>query len=875
MKTQKFSVTGMSCAACSAHVEKAVSAVKGVKSVSVSLMSGTMTVTYDEEEADIQAVTDAVKKAGYGAAALENGAAISETGAQTAKILRRRLILSAVFNALLLYISMGHMLGAPLPSALVPENGGALMFSVVQLLLTLPVVWLNRVYFTDGTAAVLRGGANMNSLIAVGSGSAFIYSAYTLVRIAAFAAGGAHADAHALTEELYFESAATILTLVLLGKALEAGAKKKTAAAIERLSALRPKSARLVTEDGEREIEVSALKVGDVIAVRSGETVPADGIILDGDASVDESALTGESLPVEKAAGDAVTGATVNLQGFFRLRVTHTDADSALSSIIRLVEDAAASKAPAAKLADKVSRIFVPAVFAVALLSAAVWLLLGQSVGFAVRTAVCVLVISCPCALGLATPVAVTVGCGRGAELGILVKTAEALEQLGKVTAVMLDKTGTVTEGKPQVTRVIGAHSEINADAPLSRELQTLVSLAASAEALSEHPLARGICEYAHRSAAPLFEATDYRFTEGGGIQATVNGSQILCGNGRLFREKEITGLPDGTALALKTGETAVFTAINGRYAGVFVLSDKIRESSIPAVKELKALGIKTVMLTGDRRETAERIAADAGIDAIYAELLPHGKEQIIAEYREAGETVAMIGDGINDAPALTGADIGVAIGAGTDVAIDSADVVLTGSSLAGVPLAVRLSRATARIIKENLFWALFYNAVCIPIAAGAFSPLGLTLEPMIAAAAMCLSSVFVVSNALRLFAFERKRSCGSKACNIPESSPSPAGEAEQTGSADAPVIKQENESKTVEKGDAVMKKEIIIEGMMCVRCAAHVEKALCAVEGVCNAVVELEKKSATVTAAEGASLTDKALADAVTEAGYEVVEIR
>ena len=853
---KKFTVTGMSCAACSAHVEKAVNALDGVETVAVSLMSAAMTVEYDETAVTPESIIGAVVKAGYGASEMTKNGGITASNAQNASKLKNRLLLSVIFNIALMYVSMGHMIGAPLPPFLHPEGAGAIGFALIQLLFTLPIIWLNRAYFKDGITAMLRGGANMNSLIAVGSGSALIYGIYVFIMIAVSVATGDTAAVHDLTMELYFESAATILTLVLLGKTLEARAKKKTTAAVERLIELRPKTAALITDSGERTVDVSELKVGDIIAVKSGESIPADGIITEGNASVDESALTGESLPVEKTAGDTVTGATVNTRGYFKLKVTHTDEDSALSSIIRLMEDAAATKAPVARLADKVSGIFVPAVFGIAILTAVIWLIAAGSVASAIKAAVCVLVISCPCALGLATPVAVTVGCGRGAELGVLIKNAEALERAGKITEVMVDKTGTVTVGKPKVTKFISANGKT--------DVKTTVTYAASAEALSEHPLAKGVCEYAESLGITALNAENYRFTEGGGIAATVGGKQILCGNARLLAAENVSGFEGETPC--DSGETVIYLACDGTYEGAFILSDPVRSDSAEAIAELSRLGIKTVMLTGDRAETAEKIAKNAGITEYFAELLPQDKEKIVAKRKSEGATVAMVGDGINDAPALTSANIGIAIGAGTDVAMESADIVLTGSSLSGVPLAVRLSRATLRIIKQNLFWALFYNALCIPVAAGVlYKPLGLMLDPMLAALAMCFSSVFVVSNALRLFTFERKR----KLTACPISAPETVTEATEEITE---IIPETNTNEP--KGNEEMKKEMLIEGMMCMHCSGRVEKTLNAIDGV-TATVDLEKKTAFITVSADSKATDDTLTAAVTDAGYDVISIK
>jgi len=862
----------MSCAACSARVERAVGSLNGVETVAVSLMGAVMTVRYDGGVITAEEITEAVRKAGYGASVFVKNAGITASNTKNAGALRRRLLLSVVFNLALMYVSMGHMLGAPLPHFLHPEGKGALYFALVQFLLTLPVIWLNRSYFTDGIAAIIRRGANMNSLIAVGSGSAFIYGIAVLVIIALSVSVGDFSVAEGLTMDLYFESAATILTLVLLGKTLEAGAKKKTVAAVERLMELRPKIASLVTPDGERTVDISALQVGDVISVRSGEVISADGVIIEGNASVDESALTGESLPVEKSVGDTVTGATVNTRGYCKIRVTHTDEDSALSAIISLMEDAAATKAPVARLADKVSGIFVPVVFGIAIVSALIWYLVSLDIGIAIRIGVSVLVISCPCALGLATPVAVTVGCGRGAELGILIKNAEALERAGRITEVMLDKTGTVTVGRPTVTGFISASGSA------VREAEA-VTLAASAEALSEHPLAKGICKYAEMRGVTALNAEDYRFTEGGGITATVNGRRVVCGNGRLMLAENASGFAE---VSCSHGETAIYISVDGVYCGAFTLSDLVREDSAKAIAELTRMGVRTVMLTGDRAETAEKIAESAGITAFKASLLPQDKERIIRESRESGNTVAMVGDGINDAPALMSADIGIAIGAGTDVAIESADIVLTGNSLSGVASAIRLSRATMRIIKGNLFWALFYNALCIPVAAGAlYAPFGIMLNPMLAALAMCFSSVFVVTNALRLFAFDRKRFAADSRAVIAENANTVEGAVEAVADGNYAVASETSniaeitaitDTENTEKETTAVKKEILIEGMMCKHCSGRVEKVLNAIEGV-TATVDLEKKTAFVTI-ENPTVDDKLLRDTIVDAGYEVISI-
>ena len=730
----------MMCAACVSHVEKAVMQLNGVSECNVSLLTSSMSVRFNETVLSEKDIISAVKKAGYKAAVAEETATAS-TEKQGA-LLKRRLILSVVFTLLLMYVSMGHMLGAPLPRPLTP-HGNAVLFILLQLLLTVPVIILNRKYFLGGFYSLFHGTPNMESLIAIGSGSAFFYGIYIFIMSLIANAKNDAELLHSYAETLYFESAAMILTLVLLGKTLEAFAKGKTTSQLEKLIMLRPKTATRITENGEEEVDVALLNVGDLLAVKSGETVPADGVIVKGEASVDSSAITGESLPAELSEGDTVIGGTVNVHGYFEMKVTKTEKESMLSEIIKLISDASASKAPIARLADRVSGIFVPAVIGIFLVTLIAWLISGASFSFAFNCGISVLVISCPCALGLATPVAITVASGKGAELGILIKNARSLETVGKTKTVFLDKTGTVTEGHASVDTIIpyGDTDE-----------KRLLTLTASAEALSGHPLALGIVKKGEEKGITLLAAEEFDLTEGGGISATVEGKRLTVGNARLLKLLGITppdDLPSGEAWQIP-----LYVSYDGKYIGAVMMSDKIRSDSVSALKKLSKMGIKTVMLTGDREETAAHIAKEAFIGSYKAGLLPSDKNKEIAACAE--RPCAMIGDGINDAPALAEADTGIAMGAGTDIAIDSADIILTGDSLINAVNAVLLSKSTLKTIKQNLFWALFYNSLGIPLAAGVLYPaLGILLTPMIAAGAMSISSVFVVFNALRLNLFK------------------------------------------------------------------------------------------------------------------------
>ena len=850
---QTFDVTGMTCAACSARVEKAVRAVDGVSDVAVNLLKNSMEVDSDGAPETLSAVVAAVEKAGYGALPRQAKGAGPAGGVQTgapspmgaaaaeAKQVRQRLVVSFAFTIPLFYISMGHMFGWPLPGFLLGERN-IMAFGLTQLLLLAPVVFVNFKFFRVGFKTLFRGAPNMDSLIALGSTAATVYGVYALYRIAyALGAGDVH-GAHAAGMDLYFESAAMILTLITLGKYFEARAKGRTTDAIATLMDLAPKTAVRVSADGTQEqILADDVREGDVLAVRAGEGVPVDGVVVAGAASVDESAITGESVPVDKAPGDPVTGATVSRTGYFTMRATRVGDDTTLAGIIRLVDEATSSKAPIEKIADRISGVFVPVVIVIALGTFAVWMVLGAGLESALSHAISVLVISCPCALGLATPTAIMVGTGRGAKSGILVKSTEALEGAHDVRTVVLDKTGTVTEGAPSVTDVITAPG-----VPEERLLATALAV----EHLSEHPLARAVCGFAQaRGTAADARIEGFMQVPGEGLSATVDGAAVLAGNLRMMEARGVdAGEMGARARRLADdGKTPLFFAADGRLLGVIAVADTVKPTSRAAVAELKAMGIRTVMLTGDNERTAAAIQREVGADEVIAGVLPEGKEREIRRLAQGGR-VAMVGDGINDAPALARADIGIAIGAGTDVAIESADVVLMRSDLMDVPAAIQLSRATLRNIKQNLFWALVYNAVCIPVAAGALAFAGVNLNPMIAAAAMSLSSVCVVSNALRLRGWQ------------PRFTAAPAD-------APAPAVKEDPITK-----ESAMEKTLHVEGMMCQHCVARVKKALEAVDGVEEAVVDLDAKTAVAKLAH--EVDDATLKAAVEEQDYEVTGV-
>ncbi len=861
VKKETYDVTGMSCAACSSRVEKAVSGQNGVRQVSVNLLKNSMVVEYDESALSSAQIVAAVEQAGYGASphekpgaaapAAQSGKQGGLSAAQEAyRGMKRRLALSLVFTVPLFYLSMGHMMGWPLPDCFLGMEN-AMTFAFTQFLLLIPIVFLNRQYYIGGCKALIQRAPNMDSLIALGSGAAILYGIYAIYRIG-IGFGQMDMDTvHAYMMELYFESAGTILTLITMGKTMEARAKGKTSDAITKLMDLAPKTATVERDGTERVIPAAEVQPGEVLIVKAGESVPVDGVVLEGTSAVDESALTGESIPVEKQVGDTVIGATINKSGYFKMRATKVGDDTTLSQIVRLVDEATSSKAPIAKLADKVSGVFVPVVITIAVIATAVWLLTGHSVEFSLSIGISVLVISCPCALGLATPTAIMVGTGRGAVNGILIKSAEALETAHSVTTVVLDKTGTITQGKPVVTDVL----------PFGAERDELLAVAASLEKRSEHPLAEAIVSEAEKEQLALLPVEKFEQIPGQGLRATVEGRICFAGNRRMMEANHAENselFSRGETLA-EDGKTPLFFARDGRLLGLIAVADIVKPTSAQAVAELSDMGIEVVMLTGDNERTAEAIRRQVGVDRVVAEVLPQDKEREIRRLQEGGKKVAMVGDGINDAPALARADVGIAIGAGTDVAIESADIVLMRSDLLDVSTAVQLSRAVIRNIKQNLFWAFFYNAIGIPIAAGIFYPaFQLKMNPMLGALAMSFSSVFVVSNALRLRWFKAKHAAAHTA-----PSPSDGGAEITTNQMTA------NE----EKGETNMEKVINIEGMACMHCVKHVQEALAAVPGVQTANVDLESKTATVSV--DGSVSDEALKAAVDGAGYQAVSIR
>lgn len=754
---QKFNVTGMTCSACSASVEKTVKKLGGVNSVEVNLLSNSMTVDYDDANINNTEIIKAVEHAGYGASIFARGARVERQGEKAVnpveeevKEMKQRVIISFAFLIPLMYVSMGHMLGLPHPSWLTgPEN--AITFAFIQFLLTLPIVYVNRKYYRVGFKSLFHGTPNMDSLIAIGSGAALVYGIYAIFRIGY---GLGHNDLHLVhqyTMDLYFESAAMILTLITLGKLLETRAKGKTSEAISKLLDLAPKTAAVIRDGQEVEIPVEGVVKEDVIVVRPGQSIPVDGVIIEGSTAIDQSALTGESIPVEKNVGDRVIAATINKTGFFKFKAEKVGDDTTLAQIIQLVEDASSSKAPISKLADKISGIFVPVVIAIAIVSTVVWLLLGQSFEFALSIGISILVISCPCALGLATPVAIMVGTGKGASNGILIKSAESLEILHTINTVVLDKTGTITEGKPVVTDIITMNEETE---------KNLLQIAASLEKPSEHPLAEAIVEKSKEESILAKDVTEFEAISGRGIVGKIDGKEYIAGNLALMREKniEVSAFQDTSDSFAIEGKTPLYFADSRKLLGIIAVADVVKPTSRDAIEQFKAMGIDVVMLTGDNAKTAEAIRSQLHIDRVVAEVLPQDKEKEIRSIQEEGKKVAMVGDGINDAPALARADVGIAIGAGTDIAIESADIVLMKSDLLDAVTALQLSKATIKNIKENLFWAFFYNTLGIPLAAGVFyTALGWKLNPMFGAAAMSMSSVFVVSNALRLKFFKPK----------------------------------------------------------------------------------------------------------------------
>ena len=840
MRKEKYTVGGMTCSACSAHVEKAVKKLNGIEKADVNLLANSLAVEYDENKLSSADIIAAVESGGYTAeliGARRDKSQQKESPAQRRraemKEMRNRLISSLVFLIPLFYISMGHMMGLPVPWFL-HGTENALSFAFTQFLLTLPIVLINRKFFINGFRSLIKGSPNMDTLIALGAGAAMIYGVVAIYRIGYGLGHGDTALAEQYSMNLYFESAGTILTLITVGKFLEARAKGKTGSAIEKLLDLAPKTA--IVERNGREVEIAAEEIvaGDVVILKAGTSAAVDGTVISGSGTLDQSVVTGESIGVEKTEGDKVIAASVVKYGYLKIKAEQVGEHTTLNRIIRLVEDATGSKAPIAKLADKISGIFVPVVISIAIISAVVWLVCGATVEEALSTAISVLVISCPCALGLATPVAIMVGTGKGAENGILIKSAEALETAHKLNVVVLDKTGTITEGKPRVVKVsaIGGISE-----------QKLIAIAAGLEKHSEHPLAEAILSHAEKEKIAPAEVTDFKAFFGKGVSGACCGVTYFAGNTALMTEKGIDISAAGkTADQLADmGATPLFIGCNGRVEGIIAAADLPKEDSAEAIGELKKMGLEVVMLSGDNKRTAEAVGKSLGINHVIAEVLPQDKERHIRQLQAQGKLVAMVGDGINDAPALARADVGLAIGAGTDIAIESADIVLIKNSLWDVAGAIRLSRAVIRNIKQNLFWAFFYNSIGIPLAAGAFVPLlGWRLDPMFGAAAMSLSSFCVVMNALRLKLF-------------------------RLGKKQEPAIETEiTEVKTMEK-------KIVIEGMSCGHCSARVEKALNAIDGV-TATVDLDSKTASVQIS--GNVSDEDLKSAVEEAGYQVISI-
>ena len=854
---EQYTVTGMSCAACSARVEKAVKAVPGVTSCSVSLLTNSMGV---EGTASASAIVKAVQEAGYGAspkaaAAETPSAELDALADHETPRLKKRLIASLVFLAVLMYFSMGHMMwGWPLPHWF---DGNHVAMGLVQLLLAGIVMVINQKFFISGFKGLLHRAPNMDTLVALGSSASFLWSTYALFAMTRAQVDGNDVLVMHYMMELYFESAAMILTLITVGKMLEARSKGKTTDALKSLMKLAPQTATLLQEGVEVTVPIAQVKKGDLFVVRPGENIPVDGLVLEGSSAVNESALTGESIPVDKAAGDKVSAATTNQSGFLKCEATRVGEDTTLAQIIRMVSDAAATKAPIAKIADTVSGFFVPAVISISVLTTFVWLLLGREFGYALARGISVLVISCPCALGLATPVAIMVGNGLGARNGILFKTAASLEAAGRTQIVALDKTGTITSGEPRVTDILPAGGVSESE---------LLTLAASLEQKSEHPLAKAVLAYAETETIACPDVTDFAALPGNGLSARLDGMEIYGGNAEFIATKASVPaeLQAEAARLAAEGKTPLFFGGAGRLMGVIAVADTLKEDSPRAIRELQNMGIRVVMLTGDNQRTADAIGRQAGVDEVIAGVLPDGKEAVIRRLQESGK-VAMVGDGINDAPALTRADTGIAIGAGTDVAIDAADVVLMNSRLSDVPAAIRLSRATLRNIHENLFWAFIYNIIGIPLAAGVFIPFGLTLNPMFGAAAMSLSSFCVVSNALRLNLFDlhsTKHDRKPKSAALPAAPVQPAAAENTAEPVSAPVVKEDN----------AMKKTLHVEGMMCCHCEARVKKALEALPAVDEAVVSHEAGTAIVTL--NAEVSDADLKKAVEDQDYKVTGI-
>lgn len=836
---QKFSVTGMSCSACSAAVERSVKKLDAVQKCEVSLLTNSMSVEYDEKIIKQKDIIHAVNIAGYGADVFgTKSEKKTETKQKDTELeeMKTRLIVSFVCLISLMYIAMGSMLSMPIPKFLQGVEHGV-AFAFIQFLLTLPIMYVNRKYYIKGFSSLLKGNPNMDTLVATGSLAAILYGIYSIFIIGNAVGENDFSTAHSFLHNLYFESGAMILSLITLGKYFEARSKRKTSDAISKLIALTPDTATIELNDKELSVPIEDVKKGDIIIVKAGQSIPVDGSIIFGNTYIDESAITGESIPVEKNVGDKVTGGTVNKNGYIKFVAEKVGEDTALSKILRLVEEAASSKAPIAKLADKVSGIFVPVVMAIALVTFIVWIIAKNDFGFALDTAISVLVISCPCALGLATPTAIMVGTGKGASNGILIKSAESLETAHKIDTIVLDKTGTVTQGKPSVTDILPVKGTSKFE---------LIQLAYSAEKMSEHPLSEAITVYSENENITSLPTEQYVNIQGRGISVKINSDTVFAGNKLLMNEsgidiKEFNEIADELSNA---GKTPLFFAKNNSFLGIIAVADKIKNTSAQAVEELKTMGIDVIMLTGDNSKTAEHIAKQAGIDTIISDVLPDEKEQVIRKLQMDNKTVAMVGDGINDAPSLTRADVGIAIGAGTDIAIESADIVLIKSDLNDAANAIKLSKKVIKNIKQNLFWAFFYNSLGIPLAAGVlFIPFGIKLNPMIGAACMSLSSVCVVSNALRLRFVKLKKS----------------------------VSKNETENITKYERLIKMEKKIYIDGMMCNHCTGRVEKLLNAMEGV-SATVSLEDKCAYVTLSK--DIPDEQFKIAIENEGYTVTKI-
>lgn len=882
---ERFDVTGMTCSACSSHVEKSVGKLTGVENVSVNLLTNSMQVEFDENKLDTAGIIKAVEDAGYGAA-VKDGHAKSGTKTsgqsdsqensglsaveQNVKNMKKRLIVSLIFWIPLMYVSMGHMiyqwLNIPMPPFtmnFLHGNENAITYAFTQFLLLLPILIANQKYFKNGFKTLWHRSPNMDSLIAIGAGAAILYGIFAIYRIGYAMGHGDMAVVHQYAHDLYFESAGTILTLITIGKYLETKSKGKTSEAITKLLNLAPKTVTVVRDGVEQVVDATDVEKGEIFLVKPGESVAVDGIVLEGKSSFDESAITGESIPVPKQEGDAIVSASINKSGLIRAKATKVGEDTTIAQIIRLVEEASSSKAPIAKMADKIAGVFVPAVITIALITGVIWLISGATFEFAMSTAIAVLVISCPCALGLATPVAIMVGTGKGAENGILIKSGDALETAHQIDTVVLDKTGTITQGKPVVTDIICAAGK-NADKT------QLLQIAGSLEKGSEHPLAEAIVNYCETNSIALEKVTDFNALFGKGIEGTVSGTHYFAGNEKMMEEKGIslsTEQKNQIHALAKQGRTPLLFADEKQFLGIVAVADVVKPTSKEAVQKFRDYGIHVIMLTGDNEVTAQAIKEQVGIDEVIAGVLPTQKEEKISALKQAGHKVAMIGDGVNDAPALASADVGIAIGAGTDVAIESADIVLMKNDLLDAVGAVKLSKAVIRNIKENLFWALFYNSIGIPLAAGVLYPLfQIKLNPMFGAAAMSLSSVCVVSNALRLRWVKLHDAKKTQSEPYQDVAASTIADINQHNALDNNIKSTNND-----KGESTMTTTISIEGMMCAHCQAHVEKALKEVAGVTEVTVSLENKNAVVTG----DASVEALKQAVVDAGYEVTDLK